>query len=95
MTVRVGCDGLYGDGGGVKIPSQSSQPSRGVQRERLVSPVGSVGAFAYGKGRHRRPAPPKGARALLACRKCFCVTFAESNKGEDTFIYKEDYEKND
>ena len=48
-----------------KIPSQSSQPSRGVQRERLVSPVGSVGAFAYGKGRHRRPAPPKGARALL------------------------------
>ena len=36
-----------------------------------------------------------GARALLACRKCFCVTFAESNKGEATFIYKEDYEKND
>ena len=44
MTVRVGCDGLFGDGGGVKKPSQPSQPSRGVQRESLL-PEGRKGAF--------------------------------------------------
>ena len=56
-----------------KIPSQSSQPSRGVQRESLL-PEGRKGAFGLPK-------------VLLRY-------FRESNKGKATFIYKEDYEKN-